>query len=140
MEKQRIHSFIISLSNPTSYLRSIFKSRAMYLLNNNRNLDTLNNPLDYNCEPYMTMLLNEMFYNYDTFTDVGLEVPSTSLLIKDGLPENIASEIALNIFNVVVDTIVSIIPDIRFGDTQEHFVGFCDYCDVLISVPINKEN
>ena len=133
-----ICSFLISLTDPVQYLRATFKEYAVHAVTKGYRLrGVLSNQLDYNCEPYFTELLYEMFNNIDGHYEcspTAFLMPSTQILIADGLTRDFAIECSLKIFNAVSDTISAMLPAVVFGSSENIHVGFCDDCDVLISI------
>lgn len=124
---------LISLSEPISILKDSFRERTIEILIKQKNTPaSLNDKLNYDCTPYMSSLLNEIF---DNDTNMGSDriLPSTKILVKDGMALEEARLLSLKVFTLTLDTIASIVPDLSFNDKSVYQVDMCDERDVMIS-------
>lgn len=129
-------TLIISLSEAAGLLREVFRDQAEYRLQTRKFGGVqLKNPLNYDCNPYMMLLVEEMFHTVDRNLTATQIWPSTRTLIADGLDEETAVAVSLKAFEIVVDEVSRWIPDIQFGQTDHYITGFCDGCDLMVTIP-----
>jgi hypothetical protein len=131
-------SLLISISEPIGLLQQGFSEYVIMLLQRGSHRSTrLGNGLDYNYYPFMTQLLSDLFddhtviYSNDRYTNDSVPA-STKILIADGMEEECAIQLALVVFQSLVDIIVTFIPNIDFSSHGYRF-GICGECDLHVS-------
>lgn len=133
-------SLLISLSEPVNMVKQGFAEYIeLVSKTNSYKLSLLNNGLNYNYVPFIEAILRDIFDDHTLINDsvgykAGTPPPSTILLINDGLEEKYAIRLAYNVFQSIVDIIVTFVPDVNFNSDGYRF-GFCGEFDLHVSKP-----
>lgn len=130
-------TFIISLAEPVALIKDSFREQLAYmLLNRDPEATKVACGVNYNCVPYLTQLLNEIFAAKGNPEVFGQLSPSTRILIQDGLHRETAIQVALLAFDVVVRAITSIFPNLHFGDTDSFQYDLCGEASLYMTPPL----
>jgi len=137
----RPKSVLVSLSESVNIIREVFREFTAEQIKYGKIEGTSllrSNPLDYNAGPYIVQLIKEIFnvdkeYEYDSQSIL----PSTQILMLDGLDRKTAENVALLVFKSTTDMLSTMIPGIKFGDLEGYQIDFCGPYDALISFPID---
>lgn len=133
-----VQHVLISLMQPVTLLRNSFREYALSMIIN-RQCDKrhLENPLNYNCVPYMTALIKEIFSNHTTIGEIA---PSTQLLIKDGMDWQSAAKLANQILTHTTDAISGYFPHLVFGgENPGYMFDFCGEFDLMVGIASKEE-
>jgi hypothetical protein len=103
---------LISIADPVGMVKHAFVMNGHY---------------EYDTRDFFASLLNDMFNGVTT------EVPlSTNVLVKEGMEEDEAKELAYQVFIAVVATISSFIPDANFDEDRYRYQLHGEY-DIYVS-------
>lgn len=130
-------SIIISLAESANMVRLTFREAVLSM--NKRELSgKVDSMLNYNHIPFMEAMMQDIFSDMSTFTYPDNIPPSTRLLIKDGLSEDIAVSLALTVFKLIIGEITTFIPDANFTEDGYRY-NLCGEYDLHIAPPYLNE-
>jgi len=128
-------SILISLMEPVGILKQRFKEFAIFNLEHNRLVSNQSNMLDYDGCEFISLMIHEIFNQQNDTEGLGYLPPSTLLLMRHGLPKDIANKTASEVFNAIVDAITTFVPNAFFNSDNEYRYTLCNECDLFVSPP-----
>lgn len=128
---------MISLAEAVGVLKQTFRDYTSMLIQaRNTRVADLKGVLDYNCVPYLSQLLEEIFADQGVPEMVGGVSASTDILIRDGLERKIATAVAMQVFRSVIGEISAMLPEMRFGANHGCCFAMCSDYDMCITLPM----
>lgn len=127
---------LVSLADSVGLLKESFREQtALMIQNRHQNVPLMTGALNYNCNPYLTMLLGEIFnMGPDSgYTEIS---PSTKMLVAHGLPKDTAVALAHQVFQTTVDALSMMIPNLNFGNSNGYQVDMCGEFDAMVCPPV----
>ncbi len=133
-------SALLPLTEPVGLIKKTFYDYTANALNCNYSKDQIEqlmrvNAANYNCAPYMTALIKEIFNSDGTLLVSNAPSPSTMILIRDGLDGRTANALAITVFNSVIDHLTMYIPDLSFDNLEGYQFDFTGEFDILVGFP-----
>lgn len=129
-------TYMVSFAGVVGLLKETYREQtAVMIANRHPHVPLMTEALNYNCVPYLTQLLEEIFtQGPDSHEDDNVPL-STRRLIADGLPKEIALPVAHQAYLLVIDALSLMVPNLSFGYLDRHQFGMCGEYDAMITPP-----
>jgi hypothetical protein len=135
----KMTNIIISLSEPVGLLKESFRDyTALMIHHRHNNVPLMTGALNYDCVPYLRMLLLEIFEMGQNPVLVEYP-PSTQMLIRDGLPKEFAKTVAHQVFQITIDALSLIVPNLTFSNLTGYSVDMCGEYDAMVMLPFGYD-
>jgi hypothetical protein len=129
---------LLSFTEAVYLLKQAFREQVARMIARKDNYTSMmTSALNYNCVPYIDMLLSEIF-NQGHDPDLSSVAPSTIQLIKDGMEQQYAQIVATEIYRSIVEVLAGNIPNMTFGNLQDWTCQMCGEYDAML-LPAIKE-
>ena len=137
---KKLQMFYISLLEPISIVTEAFRDQAIAALitKTERNVDQ-SSMLYYDPSRYLKALLADIFYDQDPFYNFNRNLPSTRVLVQDGLRREIAVQVGLKTYIAVASLIRNFLPNQDFSNTRIYNYDIIDERDICISSKVLTE-